>query len=136
MRALKQWISVVLLASVFAGLALPALADNWRYRGYNIRTFHHYDYNAWRHGHWYHGWRGGRLAWWWFGGGLWYPYAAPIYPYPNPYIPPTIVVRPAPPALPLPPPAQTWYYCPNPQGYYPYVPQCSVGWQAVPATPQ
>ena len=25
---------------------------------------------------------------------------------------------------------------PNPQGYYPYIPQCGVGWQAVPATPQ
>ena len=34
------------------------------------------------------------------------------------------------------PPTQVWYYCPNPQGYYPYVAQCYSGWQAVPATPQ
>jgi hypothetical protein len=27
----------------------------------------------------------------------------------------------------------TWYYCANPQGYYPYVTQCYSGWQAVPA---
>jgi hypothetical protein len=31
-------------------------------------------------------------------------------------------------------PAQTWYYCSDPAGYYPYVPQCSTGWQAVPAS--
>jgi hypothetical protein len=136
MRNGKQWIFIVLLASVFGSRAVPAMADNWRYRGYNIRTFGHYDYNAWRHGYWYHGSRGGRYAWWWYGGGIWYPYAAPVYPYPNPYIPPTVVVQAAPQPQPLPPQAQSWYYCPNPQGYYPYVPQCNVPWQAVPATPQ
>jgi len=30
--------------------------------------------------------------------------------------------------------AQTWYYCSNPAGYYPYVAQCNTGWQAVPAS--
>src|SRR5262245_13254649 len=28
------------------------------------------------------------------------------------------------------------YYCAQPPGYYPYVPTCPSGWQAVPATPQ
>ena len=98
--------------------------------------FRQYDYNAWRHGYWYHGWRNGRYAWWWYGGGTWYPYAKPIYPYPNPYIPPTIIVQQPPPVQSVPPPSQAWYYCPNPQGYYPYVPQCAYPWQAVPATPQ
>jgi len=28
---------------------------------------------------------------------------------------------------------QSWYYCTNPAGYYPYVTQCSVAWQPVPA---
>src|SRR6266851_46589 len=31
------------------------------------------------------------------------------------------------------PSAQTWYYCSNPAGYYPYVSQCYTGWQIVPA---
>ena len=26
---------------------------------------------------------------------------------------------------------QTWYYCADPAGYYPYVTQCYTGWQAV-----
>ena len=29
---------------------------------------------------------------------------------------------------------QTWYYCSDPAGYYPYVAQCNIGWQAVPAS--
>lgn len=28
-----------------------------------------------------------------------------------------------------------WYYCSNPDGYYPYVRQCSNGWQQVPSQP-
>ena len=26
-----------------------------------------------------------------------------------------------------------WYYCQNPPGYYPYVQQCRVSWQPMPA---
>ena len=29
--------------------------------------------------------------------------------------------------------SQTWYYCSDPAGYYPYVTQCNTGWQAVAA---
>jgi hypothetical protein len=29
---------------------------------------------------------------------------------------------------------QYWYYCQNPQGYYPYVSECPGGWQ--PVSPQ
>jgi hypothetical protein len=30
--------------------------------------------------------------------------------------------------------SQTWYYCWDPAGYYPYVTQCNTGWQVVPAS--
>jgi hypothetical protein len=30
--------------------------------------------------------------------------------------------------------AQTWYYCSDPAGYYPYVTQCNTGWESVPAS--
>jgi|SRR5215472_15957583 len=30
--------------------------------------------------------------------------------------------------------SQTWYYCSDPAGYYPYVAECNTGWQAVPAS--
>jgi hypothetical protein len=76
---------------------------------------------------------------------------APVYPYPyyygypRPpvvyvpppviYAPPPVVVTPAAPAY-VHQSSQTWYYCDNPQGYYPYVNSCSTGWRQVPAQPQ
>ena len=32
-------------------------------------------------------------------------------------------------------PANYWYYCRNPEGYYPYVKQCTAGWIPVPPEP-
>jgi len=55
-----------------------------------------------------------------FGGAFAYPYGwdySPdygYYDYSQPYA------------------SQTWYYCYDPAGYYPYVTQCNTGWQAVP----
>ena len=56
-----------------------------------------------------------------FGGAFAYPYGwdySPdygYYDYSQPYA------------------SQTWYYCYDPAGYYPYVTQCNTGWQPVPA---
>ena len=52
-------------------------------------------------------------------------YGAPVVIYTQP----TAVAPPA-------PPQNYWYYCANPQGYYPYVQQCPGGWTQVPSTPQ
>ncbi len=84
--------------------------------------------------------------------GPWYypPYYPPaFYPpyYPSypPYLPTVVVSPSAPPvyvekggdaAAPEGLPSNYWYYCTNPQGYYPYVKECSVGWMTVlPQTP-
>lgn len=97
----------------------------------DIRHFHDYDMPRWRAGRWYNGWHDGRHAWWWIAGGAWYFYPRPVYPYPDPYLPPVVVV---PEASSTPPAAtQYWYSCPNPKGYYPYVVQCLTVWQKVPA---
>ncbi len=70
----------------------------------------------------------------WWGPGWW----GPSYPY---YAAPPVVVQQAPTQYiqqdPSPPSApQYWYYCQKPQGYYPYVKECSVGWmQVVPQPP-
>jgi hypothetical protein len=42
-----------------------------------------------------------------------YPYYATPF-YPAPYYPGTV-----------------WYWCAAPTGYYPYIPQCAVPWQAI-----
>jgi len=76
-------------------------------------------------------WWGG--PWWW--GPPYYPYY-PYYSYPPSYEEETPVY--------VQPPAQGqpqegdyyWYYCTNPQGYYPYVKKCPNGWlKVVPSGP-
>ncbi len=125
----------VLLAVLGAAILLPAVAatasaqaqhrrDEWRER--DIHRFHERDFDRWRGGNWWHGRWGGRDGWWWTVGGIRYWYPAPIYPYPDPYAPPAAISAP-------PPRPTTYYYCDNPQGYYPYVPQCALPWRAVPA---
>jgi hypothetical protein len=102
----------------------------------------------WRGGHWYHGYHGGALGWWWTVGPDWYWYDYPLYPYPiypgyapyygyyydgyydgraGDYIPPQDIG---------PAPETYWYYCDNPQGYYPYVRMCDGQWRQVPTTPE
>ena len=79
-----------------------------------------------------------------WGPGYWGPtYPYPSYPYPYPYAypaPPVVIrqepqeyiqVQPAPAQEP-----QYWYYCPDPQGYYPKVSACPKGWLRVVPTPQ
>lgn len=97
-----------------------------------IRQFHERDMPAWRGGHWYHGPHAGQDGWWWIVGLTWYWYPTPIYPYPDPYLPPAAAAI-GPPTPSAPP--QYWYYCVNPPGYYPYVPQCYGNWERVPAGP-
>jgi hypothetical protein len=73
----------------------------------------------------------------WLGPGYWGPgpwWGPPYYYYPAP---PVIVQEPPVYEQPAPPPQAPayWYYCPNPQGYYPYIRQCPNGWmQVVPPT--
>ncbi|MGO8868546.1 MAG: hypothetical protein ACLQME_18820 [Alphaproteobacteria bacterium] len=61
-----------------------------------------------------------------------YYYAPPAAYYPPYYAAPAVAAQPAAPA---PAPAQSWYYCDNPKGYYPYLQSCGSGWRQVPATP-
>jgi hypothetical protein len=76
--------------------------------------------------HWYHGWRNGRYGWWWGNplGWTYYPYPYGWDNYPDygyyDYSQPNAT--------------QTWYYCSDPAGYYPYVTQCNTAWQPVPAS--
>ena len=76
-----------------------------------------------------------------------YPYGYPYTYSPYGYYPPTIVIPAQPPVyIEQSPPVEqspqagtaavgSWYFCRNPEGYYPYVKECPAGWQAVAATP-
>lgn len=128
----------VVVATALCALAVqPALAQHRDGHGFYGRDFHRFtpaERHVWTGGHWEHGWHDNRFAWWWVTGGLWYFYTAPVYPYPT-YVPPAVVVQQAPPMPTGLPPMQLWYFCDNPQGYYPYVASCNVPWRPVPVTP-
>ncbi len=75
----------------------------------------------------------------WVRGSLWvagvllpgpYVYAPPVVVA----APPVVVAAPAPPVYTQSP--QYWYYCQNPAGYYPSVPQCPSEWLQVAPQPQ
>lgn len=73
---------------------------------------------------------------WWGPRPYWQPYPPMYYYEPRTIIierePPVYIQRQAPASAPAQQQAQsTWYYCPNPAGYYPYVPNCSQQWVAV-----
>jgi hypothetical protein len=77
--------------------------------------------------------------------GLWELSRPHYYPYDNYYYSPPIIIQQQPSDVYIeqapqtsPAPAQEpayWYYCPDPQGYYPYVKQCPKGWLKVVPTP-
>ncbi len=136
-RTRRKWIVGLAALGTVMALASPPLTataladerghDRGPWHGRDIRHFRDNDFHSWRGGHWVHGRHGGRFGWWWVVGGVWYNYPAPVYPYPNPYVPPAVVTQVPPPgAVP-----QVWYYCPSVGGYYPYVTACPEGWQQV-----
>ena len=113
----------VLAAAALAAAAItqPSTAQAQR--------FGHFG-GGWHGGGWHGGWRapvvfvGPRFF---VGSSLYYP--GPYYPGPYAYAPPVAVAAPAPPVYTQ--SSQYWYYCQNPAGYYPSVPQCPTQWLQV-----
>jgi hypothetical protein len=111
--------------------------DRGGHADFHGRDFGHFsgpERRLWEGGNWSHVWHAGLFGWWWIVDGEWYYYPEPIYPYPT-FVPAASFGEPA-----LNAPAgvlagQNWYFCDNPQGYYPNVPNCNVQWRAVPVTP-
>ena len=78
------------------------------------------------YGRWGHpGW-GSRF--YWRGPAVWGPWY-PNYNYPSP----PVIIQQQPPVYVQPEQqeSQYWYYCQDPQGYYPYVRECPGGWMKV-----
>src|SRR5690349_8921183 len=91
-----------LLAALVGVAALPAAAEPWHDRDRDHwrheHPWHGPEFERWHHGRWWHGAHHGRIGWWWVVGDVWYFYPAPVYPYPDPYIPP-VIAAPAPPPV-------------------------------------
>ncbi|HYM17356.1 MAG TPA: hypothetical protein VEU06_02230 [Micropepsaceae bacterium] len=93
---------------------------DWRWRG--RRSFGVVFVDPWYDPFWPYGYGFG-WGWGWYGPPYYYDRPAAAYEYGPP------------PQDYGPPPESYWYYCSNPDGYYPYVKSCNNEWQAVPATP-
>ncbi|MGD0236098.1 MAG: hypothetical protein ABSC55_16385 [Syntrophorhabdales bacterium] len=108
---MKKWIVFVMLAVVVVSfLAVP-------------RTGHARYWGWWPGAFWGGAFFGAALAYPYYA----YPYRYYGYPYPYAYA--------QPPVYNTEPQQDYWYYCQNPQGYYPYVTQCPGGWMRVVPTP-
>src|SRR5215469_3478597 len=80
--------ALMLMAFIGCTAFGSAEAGPWgRHRVFVGGYFGPHDVVIWRGGGWRHGWYGGRFGWWWVVGGAWYFYNAPVYPYPDPYVP-------------------------------------------------
>lgn len=76
---------------------------------------------------------GAPLGWPWYYQQPYYPYYSyPLIVETTPSTPPVYIERGSDQDAQAPP---SYYYCSNPQGYYPYVRTCPGGWQEVPVQP-
>jgi hypothetical protein len=57
-------------------------AHDGDFRDRDVRRFDARELGLWRGGLWRNEWHYGRRGWWWEAGGAWYPYGAPIFPFP------------------------------------------------------
>ena len=126
----RRLLRIALLAGLLIG-AGSAWADGGRRHGghghgYSRGSFgvylgaplfapYYYGYGAWP----YYGYGG------YYGPGPWYPPAVVAVPS----TPPVYIERAPQPSAPA--PAQYWYWCADPQGYYPTVRECRQAWTPV-----
>jgi hypothetical protein len=52
------------------------------FRNRDVKSLDETEQARWAAGLWHRDWHYGRWGWWYDIGDVWYPYAAPIYPYP------------------------------------------------------
>jgi hypothetical protein len=141
----------VILCLVFFSSLAPAQRQEGGYYGGGSHSgghYHGYDYGhgSYHHGGGYGGWGYGYYprGYWW-GPGI-YAYPGWRWPYPYPYVyrsyqpPPQVIEEPPEYSEPEQEQPYYWYYCQNPQGYYPYIKSCPGGWMQVvpnvtPSTP-
>lgn len=64
-----------------------------------------------------------------------YPYYPAYPPVVIEQSPPVYIEQPQPAPAPAPQQPAYWYYCPESNNYYPYVPTCPTGWQRIQPQP-
>lgn len=135
----KNYVRVCGVAgAVCLAFSTPACAHNAAAPALHVSpSAHHYHNYApvsgW-HGH--HRGYGFYGYWpWYFPVGYGYGYGAPYYGTTFLVEAPASYVEMAPEDSGIVQPATSWYYCREPEGYFPYVKTCPSGWQTVPMQP-
>ncbi len=140
-------LAYVALAAIAMALVVPPPSDAGQTNVFVAARYGggHWGYGGYRGGYGGHpGWSGHRGGWGHYGHssgskyffGTSFVFGPPWYPYPYYYAAPPVVIEAPPPVYVQPRPQpepenQYWYYCQNPQGYYPYIKSCPGGWMKV-----
>lgn len=136
MRNIKLMYLAITLFAVLASNSLWAHSHSHRHSYYSIGLGYYGPGFYGRYGYGGYGFGG-----YGFGGYGWGGYGYPFYYPPYYYYPPTVIVPTTPPVYiqqqvqPVQPQTGYWYYCQNPDGYYPYVRNCPGGWLQVAPQP-
>lgn len=139
MRDVKRMFLVIALLSIVASSSVWAHGHRHSHLSIGLGYYGPGYYGGYGYG----GYGFGRYG---FGG---YGYGYPSYYFPPAYAyPPTVIVPTTPPvyieqqtqqpaqsAQPAQPRTNYWYYCKDPDGYYPYVRNCPGGWLQVAPQP-
>lgn len=139
MRNIKLMYLAITLFAVLASNSLWAHSHSHRHSYYSIGLGYYGPGFYGRYG--YGGYGFGGFGGYGFGGYGWGGYGYPFYYPPYYYYPPTVIVPTTPPVYiqqqvqPVQPQTGYWYYCQNPDGYYPYVRNCPGGWLQVAPQP-
>ena len=126
--------SLVCALIAAAGCGLPAAATTTHSSPvvrHAAPSWHHNNAPGW---HGYHRGYGFYGFWPWYFPWT-YGYAVPYYGVSFYADAPVTYIEMAPAESGAVQPANSWYYCTNPEGYFPYVKTCPSGWQTVPAQP-
>jgi hypothetical protein len=136
---MKKAVCLVLVVSVLLfAITIPGYARDGGhfYGGGHFRGDSHFRGGSHFRGSIWIGPGWGEWGPWWWGPPYYYPY---YYPY---YSEPPVVIQQQPPAYvePSPQPEEQyyWYFCQDPEGYYPYIKKCHKRWLKVipPAPPE
>ena len=139
MMGTRSGVSVLGMCSIAGALGLavsmPASAHNTAPPPSHTSSSHHVHNGAPGSGwHGYHHGYGFYGYWPWYFP-VAYGYGAPYYGTTFLLDTPVTYVQMAPEDSGVVQPATSWYYCRNPEGYFPYVKTCPSGWQTVPIQP-